>query len=121
MKKKEKTNKSELVAIRFRSEEIEPYLKTIEKIGVTKSEFFRQVILNNYDKERLEEDRESSYSKLLFYYNKTSNNINQIARRINTESLKGKISDSFLKEILNRLEMIDQSLLYGIEEFKNGK
>lgn len=114
-------NKGVVITLRMSEEEYMPYQKSMKALSISRSEFFRVLLTERFDPKIHDKSSKKDAGKLIFYYNKASNNINQIARRINTESLKGKISDSFLKEILNRLEMIDQSLLDGIEEFKNGK
>ncbi|QBY45619.1 hypothetical protein QE197_20035 (plasmid) [Arsenophonus nasoniae] len=58
------------------------------------------------------------YDRLLFYFNKTSNNINQIAKQINTAYQDGMITEQRLIRWLTTLNTISDNLLSGIEHDK---
>lgn len=54
--------------------------------------------------------------KLQYLYNKTSNNMNQLAHRANSDYLAGKLSESTYSSILAELSEIRRALLSGLEE-----
>lgn len=110
-----------VITFRISVEEFEPYKKAIDTLNIKKSEFFRAIITDSFDPKIHDKKSKKDAEKLLFYYNKTSNNINQIAKKINKADLEGKLNDVFLMKMLNSIELISESLLNGIEEFKNEK
>lgn len=110
-----------VITMRMSEEEYKPYSKSIEKLGISRSEFFRVLVTEKFNPDIHDKKKKKDAGTLIFYYNKTSNNLNQIARRVNTEVLTGKLNESLLNEILNKLDMINETLLSGIEDFKNGK
>lgn len=119
MSKKEIKNQH--ITLRLTEEEFLPYAQKIKELGLNKSEFFRYVLLNNFSTEMKEKEKDEAYKYLIFYYNKTSNNINQIAKTLNTEALKGQLDNQVLIRAYNKLSAIYESLNFGIEDFKNGK
>ncbi|EGU3395806.1 relaxosome protein [Salmonella enterica] len=107
-------DKKHVVSIRFTDEEYQPYQKLMDELGIGKTEFFRALILSRYDKISLPEKKEKpsqDFKKCLRYYNKSSNNMNQIAHRLNKENLNGIISDSLVKKCLNELITIRELML----------
>ncbi|RMT27412.1 Relaxosome component, partial [Pseudomonas savastanoi] len=51
------------------------------------------------------------YHRLLFFYNKTSNNINQLAHKVNSAHRNGIISEKTYTLWLNKLTAIEALLL----------
>jgi hypothetical protein len=47
---------------------------------------------------------------LLYIFNKTSNNLNQIAHRANSEHVRGKLSEATYEQLLTQLQLIGQYL-----------
>lgn len=112
--------KSAPISVRLPQDVYEMYMEEIERLGgVSNSEFFRALILDNFDPDKLDKAREKDIKKLLFYYNKASNNINQIAKSVNTEMLKGGLKNDVLLKILTRLDLILNSFESGIRLAKN--
>lgn len=62
---------------------------------------------------KLTERKPVEYNKLIFIANKTSNNINQIAKRLNTDNKKGILSDTHYIRAINELISVKQ-LLKGV-------
>lgn len=54
-------------------------------------------------------------------FNKASNNINQVAKRIHQEALKenGELKQEILNAILASLNRLNENFRTGITEFKN--
>lgn len=99
-----------VISIRLTDEEYQPFKELLEATEFSKSEFFRALILNRInqlpDKPKVTRD----YKRCLFYMHKTSNNMNQIARRLNADNAKGVISDDLYKKLLNALIGIRNTL-----------
>lgn len=104
-----------VISIRLTDDEYQPFKELLEATDIGKSDFFRALILNRVnqlpDKPKVTQD----YKRCLFYLHKTSNNINQIAHRLNTDNAKGIISDTLYKKLLNALIGI-RNILQGMTE-----
>ncbi|HDI9686072.1 TPA: plasmid mobilization relaxosome protein MobC, partial [Escherichia coli] len=84
---------------------------------VSRSEFFRMLILNRLDDiPALKPKRPTDYRELLRLFNKSSNNINQMAKKINTEYRNGFISESTYLRYLNVLVNIRDAFVAGIDK-----
>lgn len=106
-------DKKHIVSIRFTEAEYQPYEKLMTELGIGKTEFFRALILSRFDKIDMPQKKEKpapDFKKCLFYFNKSSNNLNQIAYRLNKENLNGIISDSLVRQCLFELISIREIL-----------
>lgn len=75
------------------------------------SEYLRNIIIQRsqeylVNSQMLSEQREVS-KKLIFLYNKSSNNINQIAKALNKALLTGKLSDELFFDLLSQLKLVN--------------
>ncbi|MHB9331397.1 DUF6290 family protein [Phytobacter ursingii] len=102
-----------VISVRLTEEEYEPFKKILESTEISKSEFFRLVLLNRLSDLPTKPKVTTDYKKCLFYFSKTSNNINQIAKRINTDANKGKVTDATYRRVMNTLISIS-NLLSGV-------
>jgi hypothetical protein len=66
--------------------------------------------LNQINGYQPDQSQQQDYKRCLFYLHKTSNNMNQIARRLNADNAKGIISDALYKKLLNALIGIRNTL-----------
>ncbi|WP_236305731.1 plasmid mobilization protein, partial [Escherichia coli] len=103
-----KTNKSVHVTFRLTEDEYAPFAKAIAQLDISKSEFFRMLTLNRIENYQPDYRQQPDYKRCLFLMNKTSNNLNQIAHRLNLDHNKGIISSSLYERALNTL--IDRNL-----------
>ncbi|ENO8530949.1 plasmid mobilization relaxosome protein MobC [Escherichia coli] len=110
-----KPNKNVHVTFRLTEDEYAPFAKAIEQLDMSKSEFFRMLSLNQIEGYKPDYRQQPDYKRCLFYLQKTSNNINQIAHRLNTDNAKGIISDTLYKKLLNALIGI-RNILQGMTE-----
>lgn len=108
-------DRKHVVSVRLTEEEYAPFLEIMSSLEISKSEFFRLVILNRISELPTKPKITKDFRKCLFYFNKTSNNINQIAKRINVDSKSGSVSEDTYKRYLNTLISIN-SLLAGALE-----
>lgn len=110
---KETNKKSIVVAFRLSEEEFKPFADLLADSTMSKSDFFREVFLARNINITLERKASPEYGRLLFLMNKASNNINQIAKRINIDYKAGLVSESRYSKIINELISLN-SLLKGI-------
>lgn len=110
--------KSIVVTIRLSEDEIRPLNEAMSKLKIDRSKFFRSVLLNNFDPDKHDKSKTERLDKLLFYYNKSSNNLNQLARAVNLFSLEGGITEVEKDLLINRLNTINEFLKNGINDNK---
>ncbi|EBY5505858.1 TPA: ribbon-helix-helix domain-containing protein, partial [Escherichia coli] len=59
--------------------------------------------------------KDPDYSKLIFYYNKASNNINQVAKKINSAFAANIISENTMLSGIAVLQNIERLLEAGLD------
>lgn len=115
MKKKKANN---VITFRLTDDEFLPIKTAIEKTNITKTEICRSIFLSEKFTFEVKENKPIEYSKLVFIFNKTSNNINQLAKNINTASKLGIVNNQQFSQLLNKLIIIESILdntLKGID------
>lgn len=112
-------NKKDIViSVRLTESEYSFYKSLIDESGETKSSFFRKLILNHNQPIELKKKKTKSidYKKILFVFNKASNNINQIAKILNTHAKSGNLDDKKLPLIFNMLSEVTVLMKGNINE-----
>lgn len=105
-----KEKRSESISFRLTPTEFLPYKRILEITDLNKTDFFRSVFLSKQYSFTVKENKPIEYKKLLFLVSKSSNNINQIAHRLNLDSNKGIITQHSYNIALNRLKVIEDQL-----------
>lgn len=107
-------SKTKVFGFRLAESEGEMYDNKLKELGMSRSEFFRQAFRNlNVTFEAPTKD----YERLLFIFNKSSNNLNQLAHRVHSTHLKsGVISESLYIKWLNELVSIRELLRAGVSD-----
>lgn len=108
------------VTIRFTKDEYSAIEKIIDDTGWTQSEALRKLIFdraNNFKERTPNESRK--IDRLLFYFNKTSNNLNQVAKLMNTANLEGKLTEKKLIDALNTMIKVEENFYYGVKLVTN--
>ncbi len=94
------------VGFRLAESDHAAYLAKVAESGLTPSEFFRDAVLKNRTqivaRAKPSQDRE----RLVYLFNKASNNINQLAHRANTDNKAGVISEGTYSAILTELRFL---------------
>lgn len=110
----ESKNKTRVVSFRIAEEDIAAYEEKLKSSGVTKSKFFRGILFDSNATFELP-PKTKDYERLLFLYNKSSNNLNQLAHKINSAYRKSEIiSDSLYIKAINELVLIRELLKAGV-------
>ncbi|MCX8963072.1 molybdopterin-guanine dinucleotide biosynthesis protein MobC [Erwinia sp. OLTSP20] len=108
-----KKTKDRVLTCRVSHEDFEKLEQMIADAGMSKSEYFRDVVINKKAEINvIVKDMQS----LIFYYNKASNNLNQIAYKANSAHLENRISESLYGRVLNALIDIRSLLLKGVQD-----
>jgi len=108
------SNKKIMIGLRFTEEEYAPFEKVILKTGLSKSEFFRLLLTNRLNEKIKVPAENKKIDKLLFYFNKASNNLNQVAKVLNTAHLKGEVNQATLQHCISLLVKMNDSFKYGL-------
>jgi len=104
-----------LVSFRLAESDHVAYLQKVEASGRKPSAFFRECVLTNKTQVIARHKASAEKEKLIFIFNKTSNNLNQLAHRANAEYRAGIISDSTYTRILDTLEILARDMKDGIK------
>lgn len=106
-----KENKGRVVSFRLSEEEFAPFKERMQKANLNQSKFFRETFLQANP---VFEEASKEYERLLFYFNKTSNNLNQLAHGANRAWNRGIISEQVYRRFLNELISIRELLNAGV-------
>lgn len=110
-----KKNKTRVVSFRLREEDIAPYEQKLLSSGVKQSDFLREILFNSnavFEAPTKSKDND----RLLFLYNKSSNNLNQLAYRFNSAYRKSEIiSESLYIKAINELVLIRELMIAGVK------
>ena len=104
--KKEADKLTRPVSFRLTEADYAAYLAKVEASGMKPSEFFRDAVLTNRTRVVAREKSSQDKARLLYLYNKTSNNVNQLAHRANSDYLAGTISEATYARILSELHTL---------------
>lgn len=105
--------KSVVISFRIPESAYEPYKEAIQKSGLPRSEFFRRLFDENINKVVISEKKihTEDYNKYLHYVGKASNNLNQLAKLLNTAEKSGRVTKTQYLKGLNTLNSIRLLLL----------
>jgi hypothetical protein len=105
----EKETLSERVSFRLNKKDYAFYKNKVADSGLSPSEFFRTAVLTNQT-QIISKKYTPEKKQMIYLLSKTSNNINQLAYRINADHAVGRISDQSYVDLLRALEGIFNSL-----------
>ena len=92
------------------------YLAKVEASGLKPSEFFRECVLQNRTQIVARPKASPERGRLLYLFNKASNNINQLAHRANADHLAGVISEDTYTRILADLHGLAHYMKAAIKD-----
>lgn len=107
------------IQTRLTPSEYEPFKTVIENFDIKKSELFRKVILSN-EKNMVEVSGSAketdAQKRMVFLANKTSNNINQIAKKLNQAYRGEVVSERNYLKVLNELVGVRSAFEKGMNK-----
>ncbi len=108
-----KQNKDIVVSLRLSRDEFSPFEQQIKESKLSRSAFFRRLVL---DKKNFITIEVKDTRQLLYLFNKSSNNINQLAFKVNVAHKNGRISDSKYTLFLNALLNIESLMKKAVTD-----
>lgn len=112
----EQKTRNRVLSFRLSDEEFAAFDEKLKASGMSKSKFFREVFLNSKVAFNVKAGPPREYHKLLFFYNKSSNNLNQIAHRLHRAYRGGIVSERLYRKVMNALVAIHGILLAGVSD-----
>ena len=101
------------------TEQFDLFNLVVKESGLTRSLFFRDCILNNKTQIIAKKKPSADFKTILFIMNKTSNNINQIAKKLNTAEKSNLINNAIYINALNQLISVNEQLQGMINDSQN--
>lgn len=98
------------VQTKMTEEEYEPLNMIINDLGLKQSAVVRALLISRTAEVELPVGKPKELERILFLINKTSNNINQIAKRLNEANKQGVVSEKVFNGAMNALLSISSSL-----------
>lgn len=107
---------SPVIAFRMRRRaDYDALMEKARAAGMKPSEFLRDVVLANKTQIVARKKPTVDRVRMLRLFAKTSNNMNQIAHRINADHLRGKLNEGTYDELLYQLEVIGNYLRVSLQ------
>ncbi|MGL5290021.1 MAG: plasmid mobilization relaxosome protein MobC [Aeromonas sp.] len=108
-------SKGVIVSFRISESDLAAFEVEMKRLGLRRSKYF-SLLVTGLLGESVASGRDTpDYKRCLFYLNKTSNNINQIAKKLNTENKAGNIDYATFIKTLNVLISIQATLSGALE------
>lgn len=104
------------VSFRLTAADHAAYLAKVEASGMKPSAFFRQCVLENKTQIVAKPKASPERGRLVYLFNKASNNINQLAHRANAAHQAGKVSEETYSSILAELQMLGYYMKAAIKD-----
>lgn len=96
------------VSFRLSQTDYDAYQVKFSASGLSQSDFFREHVLTNRTTVIARAKPSQDKRRLLYLFNKTGNNINQLAHRANSDYLAGTLTETTYEQILQSLEQISR-------------
>ncbi|MGZ4992640.1 MAG: plasmid mobilization protein [Methylobacter sp.] len=100
--------KSKTISFRLSESDAEALLNKVEASGLSMSEFVREYVLKNRTSVIARTPASRDKLSLIRLFNKTGNNINQLAKSINIAFKSGKVSEVNYLALLSELQHISR-------------
>jgi hypothetical protein len=102
-------------SFRLSSAESETFSKKVQESGMMQSEFLRDCVLKNRTTVLARPVASLEKQRMQFLFNKTSNNLNQIAHVLNGAAMAGSVSEARCGEVLENLIWIANYLKAALD------
>lgn len=108
-----KPAKGRVIAFRVSEDEFAEHANSFAASGLTLSAYARRIWLEG---QVTITQPSKNNERLVFLYNKSSNNLNQLAHRINEARRGGVLSEKLYLKLANHLVAIRELLLSGVQD-----
>lgn len=103
-----------VVSLRLTPTDHEVWLAKVEASGQTRSEFFRSCVLGNKTEVIAKVPASADKLRLIWYYNKASNNLNQLAWSAHLTRKRGLLDEKAFEQVMGHLNTISELMQQGI-------
>lgn len=107
---------SKTISFRLSESDAKAFNNKVEASGLSRSEFVREYVLKNKTSVIAKTSASRDKLTLIRLFNKTSNNINQLAKSINIAFKSGKVSEVNYSAILSELQHISRYMKGSIKD-----
>lgn len=104
------------VSFRLTDADHAAYLAKVEASGLKPSEFFRDLVLTNRTEVIARVQPSSDKRRLLYLFNKTSNNMNQLAHAVNAAEVAGTATPEIYAGILAELQTLSDLMKKVVQD-----
>ncbi len=105
-----------VVSLRLTPTDHALWLSKVEASGQTRSEFFRSCVLGNKTEVIAKMPASVDKLRLIWYFNKTSNNLNQLAWSAHLTRKRGLLDASAFEQVIGHLQTISQLMQRAIND-----
>lgn len=105
-----------VVSLRLTPTDHAQWLSKVEASGQTKSEFFRSCVLGNKTEVVAKTPASADKLQLIWYFNKASNNLNQLAWSAHQTRKRGLLDARTFEQVLSHLSTISELMKKGIAD-----
>jgi hypothetical protein len=107
---------SKTISFRLSESDAEAFNNKVEASGLSRSEFVREYVLKNKTSVIARTPASRDKLTLIRLFNKTGNNINQLAKSIHIAFKSGKVSEVNYSNILSELQHISRYMKGSIKD-----
>jgi hypothetical protein len=104
------------ITFKLTESQYEPYKKVLETTKVKRGTLFREIFLAKIPNDYLGTINSHQADRVVFLANKTSNNLNQLARQVHSAHRSGVVSEKVFVEFLNRIISIEETFRKAIDK-----
>lgn len=105
-----------VVSLRLTPTDHERWLSKVYESGQTRSEFFRSCVLGNKTEVIAKTPASVDKLRLIWYFNKASNNLNQLARSAHQTRKRGMLDAGAFQQVIRHLRTISELMQKGIND-----
>jgi hypothetical protein len=114
--KKLKEKATEHIQLKLTPTEYEPFKKLLGVTNLKQATLFRKIVLGNDINVVQVEGKSAERKRAVFFANKASNNINQIAKNLNQAYRGGVINEHLYIQTLNKLITLEKLFSGAIDK-----
>ncbi len=105
-----------VVSLRLTPTDHALWLSKVEASGQTRSEFFRSCVLGNKTEVTAKTKASADKLRLIWYFNKASNNLNQLAWSAHQTRKRGLLDARAFEQVIAHLNTISELMKKGVAD-----
>ena len=105
-----------VVSLRLTASDHAQWLSKVKASGQTRSEFFRSCVLGNRTEVIAKTPASVDKLRLIWYFNKASNNLNQLAWSVHQTRKRGLLDGRAFEQVIGHLRTITELMQKGVND-----